>query len=920
MYYDSDIESVFATLDTSITGLAASEAEKRLALHGPNELIEEQKPSHIKLFISQFKSFLILILIAASIVSAALGEIADATVIMIIVILSGVLGFIQEYRAEKSIDALKEMAAPTAIVIRDAREIVIPSKDVVPGDIIMLHAGDRIPADSRIVEAFNLMADESALTGESTPVQKNTMKIINKNSSENGNDIPVAERKNMAYMGTSISYGRGKAIVTATGMQTEFGHLAGILGHIVRDRTPLQKSLDQLGRWIGIITIIVVTGVSILGVLSGFEPLDMFIWGIALAVAAIPEALPAVVTVALALGVRRMVKRNSLIRKLPAVETLGATTVICTDKTGTLTQNEMTVKKTYINGRMLDVTGVGYEPEGGFYYSDDNDNGNGNDNGHIQKEFRQLSQGDESHLRKLLLTASLCNDAELIREKDTWDIRGDPTEAALIVAAAKEGIQRSELNGGYPRINEIPFSSERKQMTTIHSTPDGLYAYTKGAPEFILDSCTRILRTGREMEIIEGEKKDILMTVKTMADSALRVMGFAYKPLNDNVLIDSEDAGSGAIEHDMVFVGLVGMMDPPREEAKAAIETCATAGIKTVMITGDHKLTASAVARELDLLKDDGIVLTGSELDQISDGEFETMVEDVSVYARVTPAHKMRVIDAFKKNGHVVAMTGDGVNDAPALKAADMGIAMGITGTGVSKESSDMILTDDNFASIVAAVEEGRNIFKNIRNFVLYGLTCHIGEVLTVLAAMLAWRALPLVAIQILWINLVTDGLPPMALSVERPDRGIMNLPPRKAQEGIITKRVAAYGFGVGALIAIQALILFKWSMDNGDLARAQTMVFAMIVISEMFNAFNWRSERHSLTSIGIFSNRPLIYAIVTTIMLQLMVIYVPFLNGIFKTVPLMLTDWMIIVPLASTTLILVEVAKYIESKMAKAK
>lgn len=918
MYYDSDIESVFATLDTSITGLNASEAEKRLGRHGPNELIEEQKPSHIKLFISQFKSFLILILIAASIVSAALGEIADATVIMIIVILSGVLGFIQEYRAEKSIDALKEMAAPTAIVIRDAREIVIPSKDVVPGDIIMLHAGDRIPADSRIVEAFNLMADESALTGESTPVQKNTMKIISEGGSENGNDIPVAERMNMVYMGTSISYGRGKAVVTATGMQTEFGHLAGILGHIVRDRTPLQKSLDQLGRWIGIITIIVVTGVSILGVLSGFEPLDMFIWGIALAVAAIPEALPAVVTVALALGVRRMVKRNSLIRKLPAVETLGATTVICTDKTGTLTQNEMTVKKVYINERMLDVTGVGYEPEGDFCYSDDNDNGN--DNGHIQKESRQLSQGDEAHLRKLLLTASLCNDAELIREEDTWDIRGDPTEAALIVAAAKEGIQRSELNGGYPRINEIPFSSERKQMTTIHSTPVGLYAYSKGAPEFILGSCTRILRTGREMEIIESEKKDILMTVKTMADSALRVMGFAYKPLNDNALIDSEDVGSGAIEHDMVFVGLVGMMDPPREEAKAAIETCATAGIKTVMITGDHKLTASAVARELGLLKDDGIVLTGSELDKISDGEFEGMVEDVSVYARVTPAHKMRVIDAFKKNGHVVAMTGDGVNDAPALKAADMGIAMGITGTGVSKEASDMILTDDNFASIVTAVEEGRNIFKNIRNFVLYGLTCHIGEVLTVLAAMLAWRALPLVAIQILWINLVTDGLPPMALSVERPDRGIMNLPPRKTQEGIITKRVVVYGLGVGTLIAIQALILFRWSMDNGDLARAQTMVFAMIVISEMFNAFNWRSERHSLTSIGIFSNMPLIYAVITTIILQLMVIYVPFLNGIFKTVPLMLTDWMIIVPLASTTLILVEVAKYIESKMATAK
>ncbi|MCK5660708.1 MAG: HAD-IC family P-type ATPase, partial [Methanosarcinales archaeon] len=649
MYYDSDIESVFATLDTSITGLTASEAEKRLARHGPNELIEEQKASPVKLFLSQFKSFLIIILIAASIVSAALGEIADATVIMIIVILSGVLGFIQEYRAEKSIAALKQMAAPTAIVIRDAREIVIPSKDVVPGDIVMLHAGDRIPSDSRVVEASNLMADESALTGESTHVQKNTMKIISETGRETGSDIPVAERTNMVYMGTSVSYGRGKAVVTATGMETEFGHLAGMLGHIVLDKTPLQKSLDQLGRWIGIITMIVVAGVSIMGVLSGFEVLDMFIWGIALAVAAIPEALPAVVTVSLALGVRRMVKRHSLVRKLPSVETLGDTTVICTDKTGTLTQNEMTVKKVYINGRMLDVTGVGYEPKGAYYYSDDGAND------HTQNQH--LTPGDESHLKKLLLTASLCNDAELIREENTWDIRGDPTEAALIVAAAKQGIQRSEINGGYPRINEIPFSSERKRMTTIHSTPDGLYAYTKGAPELILGSCTRILRTGREMEIVDGEKKEILATVHTMADSALRVMGFAYMSINENV-----DAGSDVIEHDMVFVGLVGMMDPPREEAKAAIETCAIAGIKTVMITGDHKLTASAVARELGLLTDaegssnHGIVLIGSELDDISDGEFENMVEDVSVYARVTPAHKMRVIDAFKKNGHVVAM------------------------------------------------------------------------------------------------------------------------------------------------------------------------------------------------------------------------------------------------------------------------
>lgn len=904
MYYDSDLESVFATLDTSITGLTASEAEKRLTRHGPNELIEEEKTSRIRLFISQFTSFLILILIAASIVSAALGEIADAIVIMIIVILSGVLGFIQEYRAEKSIAALKQMASPTAFVIRDAREAVIPSKDVVPGDVIMLHAGDRIPADSRIIEAANMMVDESSLTGESTPVRKNTIRITC--------EVPVAERTNMVYMGTSVSYGRGKAVVTDTGMGTEFGHLAGMLGHIGRERTPLQKNLDQLGRWIGIITMVVVAGVSILGVMSGFDALHMFIWGIALAVAAIPEALPAVVTVSLALGVRRMVKRHSLVRKLPAVETLGATTVICTDKTGTLTHNEMTVKNVHINGRMLDVTGAGYEPEGGFYYSDDPDHN------------RQLSHGDESHLKKLLLIASLCNDAELVREKSIWGIRGDPTEAALVVAAVKWGIKRHEIDGEYPRVGEIPFSSTRKQMTTIHSTPEGSYAYTKGAPEVIIDSCTRILRNGREMELVDGERERILNTVRTMADSALRVMGFAYRPLNDDeTTLDTftEDSGSGTIEHGMVFVGLAGMIDPPREEAKAAIETCARAGIKTVMITGDHKLTAIAVARELGLLTDGGIVLTGSELDRISDENFEDMVEDVSVYARVTPAHKMRVIDAFKKKGHVVAMTGDGVNDAPALKAADMGIAMGITGTDVSKEASDMILTDDNFASIVAAVEEGRNIFKNIRNFVLYGLACHIGEVLVVLIAMLGWRALPLVSTQILWINLITDALPPMALSVESPDKELMNRPPRKAGEGIITRRVLIYGFGVGLLIAVQALALFGWSLANGDPERkAQTMVFTLIVFSMMFNAFNWRSDRHSVFSLGLFSNKALVYAVVSTILLQLLVIYTPFLNDPFRTVQLGLTDWAVILPLASTTLIIVEVAKYVESKYVKSR
>lgn len=834
------------------------------------------------MLLSQFKSFLIIILLAAAIVSALLGELADSIIILLIVILSGILGFFQEYRAQNAIDALKQMAAPTARVLRDGRESTIPAAKIVPGDIIFLHTGDGVPADSRLIEAINLEMDEAPLTGESVPVRKKTYPL--------NEELPAADRNNMAYMGTSVSIGRGKAVVTATGMQTELGRIAGMLENIEIERTPLQEALDSLGTWIGIITLVVVAVVSILGILSGFGVVEMFIWGVALAVAAVPEALPAVVTVCLALGVRRMVKRHALIRKLPSVETLGATTVICSDKTGTLTHDEMTVTKIFVDGRMLEVTGAGYEPEGDFL--------EGN---------RKIEPEKYNDLKILLLISALCNDSELINENSVWHIKGDPTEGALAVAAAKAGIRKQDIEKTFRRKDEIPFSSERKMMTTICETPDGLYAYSKGAPEIILDSCTRIYHNGSVVDLGSTGKEKIYDTVKIMAKKALRVMAFSYKHFG-------KDSSYNDTEKDMIFAGLAGMIDPPREEVKEAIATCKQAGIKTVMITGDHEITGSAIAKDLGLLKEGEMVLTGVKLDNLDDKELDNIVEKVSVYARVSPAHKMRIIDALKKKGHVVAMTGDGVNDAPALKAADIGISMGITGTAVSREASDMILTDDNFASIVAAIEEGRNIYKNIKNFVLYGLGCHIGEVLIVLIAMLSWKTLPLVAIQILWINLITDGLPPMALSVEPSDIGLMKQPPRKQDEGIITKRVILYASGVGALIAIQALFIFKWTLDDSGIVKAQTMVFTLIVISMMFNAFNWRSERLSVFSIGLLSNRTLIYAVASTILLQLLVIYTPFLNGHFNTVPLGITDWGIILLLASTTLIFVEAAKHIES------
>jgi len=882
MYYDEAADAVLKTLNTSQTGLSSGEAENRLKQYGKNELKEEEKTSMVKLFLSQFKSFLIIILMVAALVSAFLGELVDAFVILFTVFLAGVLGFVQEYRAEESIKLLKSLTSPEALVVRDGKEIKVPSSLLVPGDILILQAGDMIPADARLLEAQSLKIDEASLTGESVPVEKST-KVF-------PSETPQPDRKNMAYTGTSVTYGRGKAIITATGMSTAFGKLAGLLGEIERERTPLQEKLDQFGRWLGAATLIVVAFVAVLGILKGFDPFEMFLWGVALAVAAIPEALPAVVTVGLALGVRRMVKRHALVRKLPSVETLGSTNIICTDKTGTLTQNKMTVEKVYVNGTMLSVTGNGYEPAGEFF-----------------KDGQPFPE--DIHLHRLLVTGALCNDAGLVEEEGIGDIIGDPTEGALVVAAAKKGIWRPDLELKHRRIGEVPFSSERKMMTTINTSEEGLYAYSKGAPEVILGCCTKIFLEGQERELSPEIRKKILDTVNEMANQTLRVMGFAFRRVPEKIV--PEDS-----ERDMVFAGLMGMRDPPREEVKVAIATCTNAGVRTVMITGDHKTTAFAIAREIGIYREGDLVLTGTELDALGDKEFEDMVEKVSVYARVYPEHKLKVVNALKNKGYIVAMTGDGVNDAPALKAADMGIAMGITGTEVSKEASSMILTDDNFASIVSAVEEGRNILKNIKNFIAYGLTCHIGVVLIVLVGVLAWQILPVIAVQILWINLITDGLPPMALSLEAPDRGLMRQKPRKSTEGLVSKRMLIASLGLGALIAVQSLGVLYWALEEGlPLAKIQTLIFTLVVISLMFNAFNWRSDKVSIFSLGIFTNRSLIYAVLSTVLLQLAAIYVPFMQTAFRTVPLSLSDWGLIIPLASTTLIAMEITKYLENR-----
>jgi Ca2+-transporting ATPase len=895
-WHNLSVSEVVESLNSGVQGLSREEAERRLAQFGPNELAEKKKISPFILWLGQFKNFLIIILLVAVILSAILGEVTDAIVIFVIVLFATTLGFIQEYRAERAMEALKRMAAPTCSVIRNGQEIEIPAREIIPGDIVALRTGDKVPADCRLIEAVNLRTEEAPLTGESVPIEK-TVEVI-------PGEASIGDRKNMAFMGTTVVWGRGKAIVTGTGMQSEFGKVATLIQQVKGEPTPLQVNLNKMGKFIAYAALAICFILAGIGILRGHEILEMLIWGVSLAIAAVPEALPAVVTIGLALGVRQMAKRHALIRKLNAAETLGCTTVICSDKTGTLTQDEMTVRRIYADGKTIAVTGVGYEPKGEF-----------------RSDGKAINISKDMTLQMLFQIGILCNDTSLASTNGVWTIRGDPTEGALVVVGAKAGLMAQELNARFSRTDEIPFSSERKRMTTIHSSPQGKVAYSKGAPEVILDSSSHILKDGKESPLTEKDKAEVLGTATRMAGDALRVLGLSYKWLTE-LPAPKEDS-----EAEMVFVGLVGMIDPPRDEVKDAVELCNQAGIKSVMITGDHKLTAVAIAQELGILRERDAALTGAEVDNLSDKEFEALVNKIDVYARVSPAHKLRVIDALTKRGNVVAMTGDGINDAPALKRADIGVAMGITGTDVTKETADMVLTDDNFASIVAAVEEGRHIFGNIKKYLVYLLSCNIGEILLMAVAILFGTAfglapetlIPLAAVQILYVNLATDGLPAIALSVDPSDRDIMRQRPRPRNQTIFTKEVNVYLLLAGIWTCVATFGVFVWAVNSGrSFTEAQTMCFVSLILIQFFNAFNCRSLKHSLFEIGPASNKWLLAAIGWEICLLCLIVYLPALQGPFHTYALSVQDWGICILAGASIFILVELVKLGRARLAR--
>jgi len=871
---------VLSQLQTTPEGLTGEQAARLLDELGANELIVARRISPWKLLFEQFKNVLIIILLVAIALSALLGHGVEAIAIAVIVLFSVILGFVQEYRAEKAIEALKQMAAPTATALRDGEETEVAARNLVPGDVILLRAGDRIPADSRLLEAVNLQVEEAVLTGESLPVEKHTNPIPK-------DDLAIGDRKNMVYSGTAASYGRGRAVVAETGMNTEFGKIAQMLQTVETGRTPLQENLDKVGAMLARAGFVVVAIIVAIGLFRGQPFIEMLIFGIALAVAVVPEALPAVVTISLAIGVQRMVKRNALMRRLPAVETLGSTSIICTDKTGTLTKDEMTVRKIYTAGQIWDVSGVGYEPVG---------------------KFSRNGETDEpsAAFRQTLEAASLASDAHMVHNQaeQRWHIKGDPTEGALVVAAAKAGLEKLDLDVMYPRINEIPFTSETKRMTTLHSSNDAVIAYSKGAPEVILESCTWQANDNGKGTLGQEDKENILEIARQMAGDAMRVLAVAVKP---NASIESA-------EHEMTFLGLFGMIDPPRPEAKSAIETCEQAGIKVVMITGDHPVTAHAVAQELGLFKG-GRVVIGSELEAMSEAYFASEVENIQVYARVSPAHKMRVVSILQERGHTVAMTGDGVNDAPALKKADIGIAMGITGTDVTREAADMTLLDDNFATIVAAVEEGRGIFGNIKKYLMYLLSSNIGEILLMAGASLLGMPLPLTAVQILYINLATDGLPALALAVDPHERDLMRRRPRNSKSGIFTRPVVILMIIGGLWSALINLGVFSWALNSGrSLEESMTMTFVSLVLIQFFKAYNFRSDRNSVL-IQPFANKWLNIAILWEVALLFLIIYVPFLHDAFGTFYLPLVDWAIVLGLALTISPVLELAKWMERR-----
>ena len=908
-------QEIRAQLNIASNGLTTPDAKKRLTEYGPNELKKEKGKSPLKILAEQFTDILMIILLFAVALSIGVGlyqnsidEIIDAAIILIIVIASAALGFTQEYRSEKAVEALKKMTVPIASVLRDGKEVRIPAAELVPGDIILLYAGNKVPADARLIETFILKTDEASLTGESAPVQKSTQTLPE--------ITQLNDRKNMVFTGTVVVYGKGKAIVTSTGMTTEYGKIAKMVQATPQRQTPLERRLASVGKWVGILALIVAISVGIIGIVVEQRPiLDMIIWSISLAVAAVPEALPAIVTGALAIGMYRMAKDSAIVKRLPAVETLGSTSVICSDKTGTMTKGEMTVRSLYVNEQTIKVTGIGYIPEG-----------------ELQIDDKKITPDND--VAMLLKVAVLCNDSGLKQDikSGKWISIGDPTEGALVVAAQKAGVHKETLDEAEPRVNEVPFSSERKRMTTIHKKGIQQIAYMKGAPETVIERCNKILLNGKVQPFTKENQARHFKKTEGLSLQALRNLAFTYKELPDDTKFTE------AMEEDFVFVGIMSIIDPPRPEVKDAIAICKKAGIRVVMITGDHKLTAIAVGKELKLIDEntaDHQVLTGQELEEMTDEQLVNVVERVVIYARVSPEHKMRIIKAWKQKDQVVAMTGDGVNDAPALKMSDIGISMGISGTEVSKESADMILADDNFVSIVKAVHEGREIFENIKKYLTYLLQCNIMEILVMLFAVVLVpflartlspgadigavnnAAIALTAVQLLWMNLITDGLPAIALGVDPGDPDLMERKPRKPTESIFSKDVKTYLIGMPILMTVLLLSAFflhqPWMGDH-QLLEARTQLLTAMIVMELAIALCMRSLKYQVFKVGIFKNKYLWYAILSSFALQLIILYVPGLQSIFDVHTPELIDWGIAALFGAIVFTTVEISKWVTS------
>ena len=874
-FHEMDINEVEKALDADFSsGLSMEQATKRIKQLGYNELEEGEKQSALLLFFSQFKDFMVLVLLAATLISGLLGEYIDAIAIIAIVITNGFLGFFQERRAEKSLQALKELSAPQVHVLRDGEWVRIPSKEVTVGDILRFTSGDRIGADVRIIESKSLEIEESALTGESLPVAKH-------NDPLHADNPGIGDMENIAFMGTMVTRGSGMGVVIATGMKTAMGQIANLLQTAEASDTPLQRRLEQLGKILIVAALFLTVLVVVIGVIQGNDLYTMFLAGVSLAVAAIPEGLPAIVTVALSLGVQKMIKKNAIVRKLPAVETLGCASVICSDKTGTLTQNKMTVTHLWSGGKNWTVDGVGYEPSGQFYHGEN-----------------PIQVQEEKALQQMLLFGMLCNHSRLINNEDDIALDGDPTEGALLVSAMKAGFDRDKLLHEFTIINEFPFDSARKMMS-IHVRDSGgrHFILTKGAPDVLIGVSESILWEGRLQHFGTDMAGRVQDAINTLASKALRTIAIAFKSVPADTVILSELEA----EKNLTFIGVQGMIDPPRPEVKQAVKECKEAGIKTIMITGDHVITAKAIAEQLGIYTNKSKVLDGKALANMSVDDLEDEVENVSVFARVSPEHKLKIVKALQNRGHVVAMTGDGVNDAPAIKAADIGVAMGITGTDVAKEASALVLLDDNFATIKAAIKEGRNIYENIRKFIRYLLASNVGEILVMLFAMILGLPLPLVPIQILWVNLVTDGLPAMALGVDLPEENVMKRKPRSPKEGVFSRglgwKVVSRGFLIGAMTLLAFMIVYH--NDSSKLSYAQTVAFATLVMAQLIHVFDCRSEK-SVLSRNPFGNMFLVWSVISSLALVLVVIYYPPLQPIFHTLPIAGKDWLLIIGLSS--------------------